>query len=304
MPTKRKRWPKVLGAVALVLIASYWWLFVQTAEARGDWALNLAEVRQQADAIPGEKPRMIRVERVGQFRFPRAVVQAGDGWGLQPMQIFSYQIVFPDRTAIIDTALTEALPGGSLDREALDRLGKALAKASLIVVTHEHVDHLGGLAAQPNLRELLRVARLNPEQVSHPELLDPARFPPGSLDGYRPLAYTRSVAVAPGVVLIRAPGHTPGSQLVYVQQADGVEFLFLGDVAWDHRNVDSVRGRPRAAALAIKEDRGPVMRQLEQLHELARSEPRLHQVPGHDPGPVDALVAQHLIQEKFQLTSE
>jgi glyoxylase-like metal-dependent hydrolase (beta-lactamase superfamily II) len=297
----RKRWPAVLGLLVPLLAAGYWWLLVQVPAAAGAWTVDLAEARRLAASLPGDRPTELRVERVQQFTFPGAVVRAGAGWGLLPMEVFSYQLVFPTHTAIVDTALAEALPAGTADAASFARVSQALARADLIVVTHEHVDHLGGLVVQPNLGALLAVARLTPEQVGHPELLEPARFPPHALDGYQPLRYERALAVAPGVVLLRAPGHTPGSQLVYVQRADGVEYLLLGDVAWSPGNVEQVVERPRLLALLLGEDRPLVMRQLEQLHQLASAEPALHQLPGHDPTVVAALVARGLLVERFAL---
>jgi glyoxylase-like metal-dependent hydrolase (beta-lactamase superfamily II) len=300
MATRRRRWPRVLGVLGVLLGGAYWWLFVQVPAPQGGWWFDLPEVRRLAASIEGDRPRELRVERVQRFQFPHAVVRAGDGWGLLPMEVFSYQLVFPTHTAILDTALTEALPLGTADAASFARVSRAMAAADLIVVTHEHDDHLGGLVEQPNLAALLKVARLTPEQLSHPELLAPAAFPRGALDGYQPLLYERAVAVAPGVVLIKAAGHSPGSQLVYVQRADGAEYLFLGDVAWTALNVESARDRPRALALLIDEDRGEVMSQLAQLHHLAEVQPEIHQVPGHDPAAVEALLTQHLLEERFK----
>jgi glyoxylase-like metal-dependent hydrolase (beta-lactamase superfamily II) len=292
----------IAGALVGLLLL-YGWLFIRPAHPEGDWAVDLGEVRRLAQTIPGDKVTQIRVERPGRFKFPGAVIRAGDGWGLRPMELFSYQLVFPKQSAIVDTAMSpeqaQGMPGCVPDPASFDRISAAMSSASLIVVTHEHGDHLGGLIAQKNLSQLLKVAKLNPEQVSHPERIKPATFPEHALDGYTPAAYEKYLPVAPGVVLVRAAGHTPGSQLVYVQRADGTEYLFLGDVAWHAINVESERGRPRAVAAAMKEDRGPVARQLEQLHALSVAAPKVHQVPGHDPAAIDQLVAQHLLDDKF-----
>ena len=39
---------------------------------------------------------------------------------------------------------------------------------------------------------------------------------------------TDALSIAPGIVLKRAAGHTPGSQMVFVKMEDGRELLFLG----------------------------------------------------------------------------
>jgi len=102
------------------------------------------------------------------------------------------------------------------------------------------------------------------------------------------------------VVLIKSPGHSLGSQMIYVQRQDGVELLFLGDVAWIMRNVELVRERPRFIANMLAEDRAAVMRQLATLHALAQAEPKINLIPGHDAGPVADLINRGLLREKFQ----
>jgi glyoxylase-like metal-dependent hydrolase (beta-lactamase superfamily II) len=299
-----KKWGlRVVIGLLPVLAALYAGLFMVPPSPTGDWNLDLAELRRLAQSIPGDKPTQIRVERTFQFGFPGSIIRAGDGWGLVPMQVLSYQLVFPRHTAIIDSAMTaeqaHALPGSQTDTAALDRLAKGMRAADLILVTHEHVDHLGGLASQPDLPQLLKAARLTPEQISHPDRLSPAVFPAHALDGYQPLTYDKSLAIAPGVVLAKAPGHTPGSQLVFVQRADGTEYLFLGDVAWLAYNVESAKGRPFLGIPLMKESPRQVARQLQVLRTLSVDAPEVHQIPGHDPSVIDRLVSQHLLEEGF-----
>jgi glyoxylase-like metal-dependent hydrolase (beta-lactamase superfamily II) len=128
----------------------------------------------------------------------------------------------------------------------------------------------------------------------------PAKFPDHVLDGYVPLEYRQYDAAAPGMVLIKSPGHTPGSQMVYVQTADGKEFLFIGDVAWHFRNIELQRERPRfVTQFTIEEDRVAVFGQLIALHRLHLAEPRINIVPGHDGVAVERMVASSLINSRF-----
>ena len=108
------------------------------------------------------------------------------------------------------------------------------------------------------------------------------------------------MALAPGVVLIKSPGHTPGSQMVYVKRADGRELLFLGDVSWRLRNLEQVRERPLFMTLIIGEDRRQVMGQFQALHALHQAEPGLALVPGHDGPAVQALTAAGLLEAGFR----
>jgi glyoxylase-like metal-dependent hydrolase (beta-lactamase superfamily II) len=82
------------------------------------------------------------------------------------------------------------------------------------------------------------------------------------------------------VVLQKAPGHSPGSQLVYVELSSGQRFLFVGDVAWTHDNITLQKGRPWIAKPLMGEDRPAVAAQ---LHALAQLPPDVHVIVAHDP---------------------
>lgn len=115
-----------------------------------------------------------------------------------------------------------------------------------------------------------------------------------------PLPYQGMVAVAPGVVLIRAPGHTPGSQMVYVQRADGVEVLLTGDAALLMDAIEFEQGPNRLVTMKGHGDRAAVACTLMALNQLQKTEAAVAIMPGHDGATMEALMARNVFLPGFR----
>ena len=293
------RWLKITGVVfVIVLIAgggAYYW-YIADGNPPSDvkpYGFDLATIRAKADELPGGKASEVRVEKVAGFNFPAVAAVGGDGWNSVPMAAYSYQLILPTDSIIIDTALTAAQGasfGVQVDDDAYARMDSAMSSATLIAITHEHSDHIGGIIAHSEPAEIQKALRLNKEQLESLPRYGLAW--PTALADYVAIDYADMLAIAPGVVLIRAPGHTPGSQLVYVKREDGRELLFVGDIGWRMRNIETGKGRPRLVSdLLLHEERDTVFEELAMLKALHEAEPDLLIVPGHDIAAVDALIA-------------
>jgi glyoxylase-like metal-dependent hydrolase (beta-lactamase superfamily II) len=185
----------------------------------------------------------------------------------------------------------------------------ALRGASIVVLTHEHYDHAVGIERGPELSGIIPNVVLSAAQLhtllappsaslgSHPVYLqlsaDQAR-------AYRTIDFDQVFALAPGVALIRAPGHTPGSQMVYVRLQSGREVLLVGDIVWNLEGVRSKRQKPDSVAQSLAEDRTALQHQIDWLHEMITC-CGIVVVPAHDDRWLDQLAQDGVLASDVDL---
>ncbi len=102
------------------------------------------------------------------------------------------------------------------------------------------------------------------------------------------------------MVLIAAPGHTPGSQIVYVRMHDGAEYAFLGDIVWNSRNLLEHRAKGVLIGLLAGEDHAQLNPQIAWFaRELSSTTIRF--VITHDPAWNAALIERGMLVPGFAL---
>ena len=272
------------------------------------YPLDLGELRRLAASQGGDFPVAVNHAQIAEGSLPRGAVFAGESlFTPQPMTHGAYQVVYADGSfGVIDSAFPEAAlhvmnPDAKFDADAWSSIQRALGAAKWIVITHEHVDHLGGIAAFAQPEALVGRLVLTKEQLANTKQLQQAKFPEALRAKLTPIGYEHYYALAPGVVLVKAPGHTPGSQLVYVALASGRELLFVGDVAWHMDQIRELWYRPRLVTdFFLGEDREATMGELRALRDLGAKNPALQLVVSHDVDQRKELLASGLIGDHFQ----
>jgi glyoxylase-like metal-dependent hydrolase (beta-lactamase superfamily II) len=293
----------ILALVIIVSIAGYLLLAISPVPETSDYEVDLVHVRQLALAGEGTLPVRLNAMIVADGAYPEIMIIAGTSFQEQRMVFPTFQIVYEAGTIVVDAVQSEAehnqfFPGQPYDTEKFELMQNALRQSDYILATHEHFDHVGGLAKSPYLDEIKEKVVLTREQIKNagPE----TGLTPELLASFTPLQYDKYHRFAPGVVLIEAAGHTPGSQMVYVRLQDGQEYLLVGDVVWNSKNLDQLTGRPLLTSLFLREDRQVHGPQIRTLYNITQNE-TIHLVISHDGRQIEAYVQQGLLGSSFEL---
>jgi hypothetical protein len=259
---------KLLIAIIAIAVA-FWWLLVDpdrgTAPAK---PIHIAELRMLAAILPGQHPTQLNYTVLATRMAPGDSIAAGIGLKRRPVALVAWTLPVPGKGPImIDPGAPppEASMGQfrNFDGAKQSRITAAAKTASLVLYTQGHERELP--------RPTYHLGKAGTSMASP--------TPPPA----QPLSYTTAQAVAPGVVVIPASSHVPGARLIFVQLADGREFLFTGDIASFTENWARLRARSHlAAAWGPAQDRAQTYAWLRTIRQLHLEAPKIRIVPGHD----------------------
>ncbi len=305
-------WLRRAGIALVVLLvlggAAYWYYVADGAvPAQTSYKTDIAGWRQLVSGDTSQSPNEIRIEFVGRDTMPFIAVQGGGASKDFARTRASFQLNGPAGSVIIDSTMDKEIAakaqrgdGATFDEAAYGRVISAMGVAAHVAVTHEHIDHIGGVLRFPSPERLAERLVLTKQQFEGLEHSKGIAIPPA----YAAMAHldlTAPTRIAPGVVMIPAPGHSPGSAMFYVRLADGHEVLFLGDVAWAISNVRTPAMRPRFVEqfFMAPENRAEVGDEIRALYDLSKAEPGLVMIPAHDDAYIGELITSGLIKPQF-----
>jgi glyoxylase-like metal-dependent hydrolase (beta-lactamase superfamily II) len=268
----------------MLVAIPYYWLLIDTGPSdAAPRRIDLGRLRAEAGKLAGPLPTAIEAALPASDTYPGTLLVASGGLKTDRVGAVVYRLVTPDGDTVIDAGLNpdQAMAAGfsAHDAAAQRTVDGWLGKARRIVLTGQDIDHIGGLIASPSRAILAARTIANPDQAKRISQLVPLMANAQALkqhaDDY--------AAIAPGVVMLCTPGHTPGSQMIYVRLASGREWLFAGDTMPMERNLTWLRPRSRyMAQWHGAEDRAAVIGWLKGLAAVQQHAPGLIIVPSHD----------------------
>ncbi len=137
-----------------------------------EWHASLPDIRAAAALIPGRRPLRMNMLKFAESRRTKNFSIKGAPADPSVQARTAFQVMYADGHVMVDAGMDQQVHrffGRGVEEpynsEAARQVERAVATAKLIVVTHEHGDHVAGVIHTPRARELAAKTILTRTQV-------------------------------------------------------------------------------------------------------------------------------------------
>lgn len=295
-----KKW--LVGATALVLPIA---LFLHTFQA---------SPLPAPPAFPGALPKASPPSEMAVFQLPTGVTHrsagaAYRGGSFRDQRDFAMTatlVKHPKGDLLIDTGFGRQIDSQFRDmprafrllttyertRAAADQLADAgydAKRLRAILLTHAHWDHVSGIPDFPGTPvwvtpEERRFIDEGGMTTTVARSMSGVHYEAYSFENGEYLGFPRSHDVYGdgAIVIVPAPGHTPGSVIVFLTLPTGKRFALLGDLVWQREGITLREEKPWVVRTGVDHDPGRVRENLLRMNAIATRFAELTLVPAHD----------------------
>jgi glyoxylase-like metal-dependent hydrolase (beta-lactamase superfamily II) len=232
--------------------------------------------------------------------------RGGSPWEKRDSVITAVLVRHPQGDVLIDTGLGRTIESQMEQMPFLFRLGTDLVQLEpaadqldaagydrkrlrYILLTHAHWDHASGVPDFPGVPVLITPAErrfideggwvtVTARSIDRSLLQDYA-FNGGPYLGFD---HSCDLYGDGSMVIVPAPGHTPGSVVVFVTLPGDVRYAFVGDLVWQREGILEREERPWATSKTLNEDPVALRESLLRMSAVVTRYPQITIVPSHD----------------------
>lgn len=173
--------------------------------------------------------------------------------------------------------------------DQLKTVGLKLEDIKAVVLTHAHWDHVSGLQDLKGVPVWVTQAELdfvNSDDVNAAlaQELGTKDYKTYEFKSGPYLTFDSSYDVFEdgSVVIVPAPGHTPGSIIAFITVPGGQRYALVGDLVWQSEGIHLPAERPWLSRFLVDWDEAKVRDLIVKMHQINRAIPGLIIVPAHD----------------------
>ena len=250
---------------------------------------DINKLRTLSNSVEGELPIQINVEKIAETIRPASVVvKDEDPNKNMTLSRTVYQIEYKDRNIMLDSGMdyeTHRTFGKTEEPYFPDKfelVEKALLNSDLIILTHYHADHVGGVVRSKNFDLLAKktwLTKSTAELMLNKPHKNTVVISEEKIEQFQVEPDKEYIAIAPGVVLFMAPGHTPDSKMIYIKLANGTEYIHSVDSGWSMENIREERMKN---ASWVSENEEQLLAQYKWLNSLQKTDPDIIVLSSHD----------------------